>query len=90
MSDFIRHQCDERNVELAQKNDLNISVDPEILNVIRNSTAISIHKGSSVGLLKIGSKRRRTKAELAELQQEEARRLAEFERHDDIVRELRA
>jgi hypothetical protein len=43
--------------------------------VIQTSTAISTQKGSSVGILKIGSKRRRTRAELDELQAEEERRL---------------
>jgi hypothetical protein len=73
-SDFTRHQCQVRNEELATKNDLNIQIDPEILKVIQASSAISTQKGSSVGLLKIGSKRRRTKAEFEELQREQEMR----------------
>jgi len=56
---------------MAEKHDMNIQIDPAILEVIKNSTAISTQKGSSVGLLKIGSKRRRTRAELEELKEHE-------------------
>jgi len=61
--------CDERNRIMAEKHDLNIQVDPAILEVIKNSTSISTQKGAAVGLLKIGSKRRRTAAELEELKE---------------------
>jgi len=70
-STWVKERCDERNRELAEKHDLNITIDPAILEVIKNSTAISTQKGSSVGLLKIGSKRRRTRAELEELKEQE-------------------
>ena len=46
--------------------DLCIAIAPEILEVIKNSTAISTQAGNSAHLLKIGSKRRRTKAEIEE------------------------
>ena len=41
-------------------------MDPEILAVIRSSTAVSTSSGNSAHLLKIGTKRRRTKAEIEE------------------------
>ena len=63
---FVRERSDERNETLAEKQDLNIAIDPEILEVIKNSTAISTQAGNSAHLLKIGSKRRRTKAEIEE------------------------
>lgn len=47
---------------------MNIMVDPEILEIIKSSTAVATQKGSSANLLKIGSKRRRTRAELDELE----------------------
>ena len=56
----------ERNESLAVRQDLNVEVDPEFLEVIRNSTAISTQKGNSAMLCKVGSKRRRTKAEIDE------------------------
>jgi hypothetical protein len=74
--------CRTRNEELASRQDLNIAIDPEILKVIQQSTAISTQKGNSVGLLKIGSKRRRTRAELDELAEEEERRYKIEAAHD--------
>ena len=64
--DFVRAQIEQRNTKLADRNDLNVDVDPEILAVIQNSTAVSTQKGTSAHLLKIGSKRRRSRAEIAE------------------------
>jgi len=64
---------------MAEKHDMNIQIDPAILEVIKNSTAISTQKGSSVGLLKIGSKRRRTRAELEELKEHEQAKQEEEE-----------
>ena len=65
-ADFVRAQIEQRNMKLADCNNLNVDVDPEILAVIQNSTAVSTQKGTSAHLLKIGSKRRRTQAEIAE------------------------
>lgn len=75
LADFVKMRLDERNVELASRQDLNIAIDPEIFEILRNSTAISTQKGSAVGLLRVGSKRRRTRAELDELEFEERERL---------------
>ena len=50
---------------------MNIELDPEILEVFKASSSISTHKGSATGLLKIGSKRRRTRAEIDELREEQ-------------------
>ena len=61
---FVRDRVDQRNEQLTERNDLNVAVDPEILDVIRASTAVSTQKGSAAHLLKIGSKRRRTRAEI--------------------------
>ena len=67
---------------------MNIEVDPEILEVIKNSSAISTQKGNSAGLLKIGTKRRRTRAELEELKMEELNRLAAAEERENRITEL--
>ena len=42
--------------------------------MIQNSTAVSTQKGNAAYLLKVGSKRRRTRVELEELKREEADR----------------
>jgi len=78
-STWVKEQCDERNREMAEKHNLNIQIDPAILEVIKNSTAVSTQKGSSVGLLKVGSKRRRTRAELEELKDHEQAKREEEE-----------
>ena len=41
LADFVKHNCDGRNQELAVRHDLNIAVDPEILKIIQASTAVS-------------------------------------------------
>ena len=64
---------------MAEKHDYNIQIDPAILDIIKNSTSVSTQKGSSVGLLKIGSKRRRTAAELEELRERERAKQQEEE-----------
>ena len=43
-----------------------VEVDPEILAVIQASSHVSTTKGNSAHLLKIGTKRRRTRAEMEE------------------------
>jgi hypothetical protein len=50
---------------------MNVEIDPDIMEVIQNSTALSTQKGNAAYLLKIGSKRRRTRVELEELKREE-------------------
>lgn len=65
-ADFVRGQIDDRHTRLAESQDMNVEVDPEILAVIQNSKAISTTKGNSAHLLKVGSKRRRTRAEMEE------------------------
>ena len=45
---------------------MKVEVDPEILEIIKNSTAVSTMKGNGAHLVKAGSKRRRTRAEMIE------------------------
>ena len=81
-ADFVRLRIENRNESLAERQDMNIAVDPEIMQIIQNSTAVSTQKGNSAHLLKIGSKRRRTRAELEELKLEELHRLAAAEERE--------
>lgn len=70
------------------RQDLNIAIDPEILEVIKNSTAISTQAGNSAHLLKIGSKRRRTKAEMDEYRQLQEERMNAMMEKDDKIADL--
>jgi hypothetical protein len=70
-TDWIRAQIEDRNTGLASRHDMNVEIDPDIMEVIQNSTAVSTQKGNAAYLLKIGSKRRRTRVELEELKREE-------------------
>ena len=63
---FVKTHIQERHRELAERRDLNVAIDPEMLAVIQASSAVSTTKGSSAHLLKVGSKRRRTRAEMEE------------------------
>ena len=74
---------------MAERRDLNIDIDPDLLAVFRASNAISTQKGSSAGLLKVGSKRRRTKAEMEELKEEELQRVDALDRQAMQITELK-
>ena len=65
-AEFVRGQIENRNTKLAERNDMNVEIDPEILAVIQASTHVSTLKGTGAHLLKVGSKRRRTRAEILE------------------------
>ena len=65
-ADFVRSAVDNRHEKLAMRHDMAVEVDPEILAVIQASTHVSTMKGNSAHLLKIGTKRRRSKAEMIE------------------------
>ena len=71
IADFVRERIEERNHGLADRNDLNIAIAPEIMSVIKQSTAVSTTPGRSAHLLKVGSKRRRTRAEIEEHMEEQ-------------------
>ena len=64
--DFVRGQIESRNEKIAEKQHLHVEVDPEILAVINASSAVSTQKGNAAHLMKINSKRRRTRAEMEE------------------------
>ena len=65
-ADFVRGAIEARNEHVANKQNLHVEVDPEILAVINASTAVSTSKGNAAHLMKINSKRRRTRAEMEE------------------------
>ena len=86
----MKDQCETRNRELANENGLNIDVDQEILAIINASTMVATQKGSSVNLLKVGSKRRRTRAEMEELQRLEEEKAEELARREEEIARLNA
>ena len=63
-SQWVKEQIDERNARVAEKGDLMIEMDPDVHAAFMDSTAISLHKGASANMLKVGSKRRRTHAQV--------------------------
>ena len=65
-----------------------MAIDSDILNIIRANNQISTTPGSSVHLLKVGSKRRRTRQEIQEFKEMQASQAAEMEDKDAIIREL--
>ena len=65
-AEFVRQQIEARNEHVANKQNLAVDVAPEFLAIINASTAVSTTKGSSAMLMKVTSKRRRTRAEMEE------------------------
>ena len=88
MSDFVRERIEHRNLSLAERNDLNVAISPQILEVVKNSTSIAMQVGNSAMLCKIGSKRRRTRAEILEFRSLQESQAAEMIDKDARIREL--
>ena len=88
IASFVRQRVDERNTQLAERQDFNVAIDPEILDVIQNSTAISTSKGSAAMLCKIGSKRRRTRAEMDEFHAQQASQFEAMQAKDEEIQNL--
>ena len=59
---WIDDRVNERNMKVAVEGNKTIELDPTIAAVFQNSTAISTTNGRSFSMLKVGSKRRRTKS----------------------------
>ena len=67
---------------------MNVMIDPEIMDIIQKSTAVSTQKGNSAHLLKVGSKRRRTRAELEEIKLQELEKVAQAHEREKRIMEL--
>ena len=87
---FVKTHVHERHRELAERRDLNIAIDPEMLAVIQASSAVSTTKGNSAHLLKVGSKRRRTRAEMEEFRAIRDNPLEALAAKDDALAEKEA
>ena len=67
-----------------------IDMDEDIAKVFRESTSVSLAKGNSAHLMKISSKRRRTKREIEEEKQEEMLQKVEFAQKMQEFEQLKA
>ena len=77
-SKWVDKMIDQRNKKVKEENNMMIDMDEDIAKVFRESTSVSLAKGNSAHLMKISSKRRRTKREIEEEKQEEMLQKVEF------------
>jgi hypothetical protein len=61
---WVDNRVNARNKKVAVEGDKIIELDPIIAAVFQNSTAVSTTNGRSFSMLKVGSKRRRTKSQI--------------------------
>ena len=87
-ADFIKSKVEERNRKMALKNNMLINVDPDIAAAFDDTNHVSTSKGNGAHLMKIGSKRKRTKAEMRQAREAEAHREQESELRLARIREL--
>ena len=73
-AEWLKKQVSDRNDAIAAKRDLMANMDPKIAQKLQESNHVSISKGKSVHLLKVGSKRRRGKEEMRQAKEAEANR----------------
>ena len=73
-AEWLKKQVSDRNDAIAAKRDLMANMDPKIAQKLQESNHVSISKGKSVHLLKVGSKRRRGKEEIRQAKEAEANR----------------
>ena len=73
---------------MANKQNLAVDVAPEFLAIINASTAVSTTKGSSAMLMKVTSKRRRTRAEMEEFRAMGDRKSQMLARKDEHIGHL--
>jgi hypothetical protein len=52
-SDWVEMKIKARNSDLEEKQDMNVHLDPEIAEILKNSTSISTSKGISNSLFKV-------------------------------------
>ena len=64
-SNWVKQQVEKRNREMVVERGLTIEMDTEVAAAFEASTKTSVLHGAGVHMLKAGSKRRRTKAEIA-------------------------
>ena len=55
-SNWVKDRIVERNEKVVKEKNLMIDMDPAVANAFANSTAVSLSKGISSNLLKVGTK----------------------------------
>ena len=53
-SDWVESKIKDRNDEVEDKQDMNVYMDPEIAAILKNSSSVSVAKGISNNLFKVG------------------------------------
>ena len=86
-ADWLKQQVTERNHAIAVKKDMLANIDPVIAAKLAESNHVSISKGKSAHLLKVGSKRRRGKEEIRQAKEAEANRDQEHALRLDQLRD---
>ena len=86
-ADWLKKQVSDRNHAIAVKKDMLANMDPVIAQKLQESNHVSISKGKSAHLLKVGSKRRRGKEELRQAKEAEANRDTEHSLRLDQLRD---
>ena len=86
-ADWLKKQVSDRNHAIALKKDMLANMDSVIAQKLQESNHVSISKGKSVHLLKVGSKRRRGKEEIRQVKLAEANRDQEHELRMDQLRD---
>lgn len=105
-SGWVRARIEERNEAVKKARNLDVDVDPEVAAVFHASTKVSrkyctyyaldsffnitVTKGVSANLMKVGSKRRRTKAQIEEDKEEEIRKQDQAEADREELEALRS
>lgn len=85
---WVNEKIKERNEKVETKNDLIISMDPQIAQAFNNSTMISTSHGCGSQMLSLGSKRRRTRIEMEEAKEEDQNREDALKRKNDRIAHL--
>ena len=89
-SKWVDKKIDQRNKKVKEENNMMIDMDEDIAKVFRESTSVSLTKGNSAHLMKISSKRRRTKREIEEEKQEDLLQKVEFAKKMQEFEQLKA
>ena len=82
--DWVARMVDIRHEGVVDKKDMSILMDPEIAQIYSQSRAVSTSNGISYNLMKASAKRRRTKQEIKEQEEQEILEKAEIE--DKVAR----
>ncbi len=87
-SNWVDRKINERNAKIKEEGKMMINMDPEIAKIFTQSTSVSLQKGVSSNLMKVGSKRRRTKLEIEEQKLSEEQEKANILEKLDMIEKM--